>query len=233
MQQRVCVVVGFGPGNGSSLATRFAKEGYRVALLSRDDGKLQEGEKKIPGSKGFPCDIANPTSGRAAFAKVRAEFGAVDTLVFNAGSGVWGSLDEIDDKALSDSLAVNAVGLLVAAKQVVPDMVKAGAGTIAVIGAGAAWRGRPKTLAFAAAKAAQRSIAQSLARDFGPKGIHVFYVVIDGVVDLPRTRNMMQDKPDDFFLKPDAIALSVWNTAQQPKSAWTFELDVRPFSESW
>ncbi|HEY3233161.1 MAG TPA: SDR family NAD(P)-dependent oxidoreductase [Polyangiaceae bacterium] len=233
MQKPVSVVVGIGPGNGSSLSSRWAREGYQVALLSRNQAQLTEAEQKISGSKGFVCDATDPESVRAAYARVRAEMGSVDTLIYNAGSGVWGSLEELGENALTDSFQVNAVGLFLAAKQVLPGMLDAGKGTIAVIGASAAWRGRPKSLAFAAAKAAQRSIAQSLARDLGPRGIHVFYVVIDGAIDLPRTREMMKAKPDDFFLKPDDIALSVWNIAQQPKSAWTFEVDLRPFGESW
>jgi NAD(P)-dependent dehydrogenase (short-subunit alcohol dehydrogenase family) len=97
----------------------------------------------------------------------------------------------------------------------------------------AAWRGRAGTLAFAQAKAAQRSTAQSLARRYGPDGIHVAYLVIDGVVDLPRTREHMPAKPDDFFLNPDHIALTVYNVVHQPRSAWSFEVDVRPHIEEW
>jgi len=233
MQKPICVVVGIGPGNGSALARRWASEGYRVVLLGRDPARLADWEEKIPGSKGFVCDAADPESVTSAYASVRAELGSVETLLYNAGSGVWGGLDAVDENALLDSLRVDAVGLLLAAKQVVPDMRAAGRGTIAVIGAGAAWRGRASTLAFASAKAAQRSIAQSLARELGPRGIHVFYVVIDGVIDLPRTRARMANKPDEFFLQPDDIALSVWDVAHQPRTAWSFEIDLRPFGESW
>ncbi len=89
------------------------------------------------------------------------------------------------------------------------------------------------TGAFASAKAAQRSLAQTLARSLGPRGIHVAYVIVDGVIDMPRTRELLVDRPDDFFLNPDAIAESVWQLAQQDRSAWTFELDLRPFGEKW
>ncbi len=233
MQKGVCAVVGIGPGNGSSLASRWAAEGYQVVMLSRNEATLAEYEKRIPGSKGFVCDASDAESVRRAYAKIKDSVGPIDTLLYNAGSGVWGSLDELDVSALEQSLGVNAIGLFHAAKQVVPSMLEAKRGTIGIIGASAAWRGRAKTLAFAAAKAAQRSIAQSLARDLGPKGIHVFYVVIDGVVDLPRTREMMPDKPDTFFLDPDDIASTAFSVAQQPRSAWSFEIDLRPFAESW
>ena len=233
MQAPVCTVVGMGPGNGASLARRWASEGYRVALVSRDRNGLLEWEAKIPGAKAIPCDAADPGSIRSAFARIHTEMGPVDTLLYNAGSGTWGTLEELDESALENALRVNVTGLFVAAKQVVPAMLEAGRGVIGVTGASAAWRGRPKTLAFAAAKAAQRSVAQSLARDLGPSGIHVFYLVIDGVVDLPRTRDMMKGKPDEFFVRPDDVARSAWAVAQQPKSAWTFEMDLRPFGETW
>jgi NAD(P)-dependent dehydrogenase (short-subunit alcohol dehydrogenase family) len=233
MQTPVCALVGMGPGNGASLAKRWASEGYRVALLGRSEYRLLEWEARIPDSRAIPCDAADPDSVRGAFTRIRNEMGPVDTLLYNTGSGTWGSLEELDENVLEDVIRVNVMGLFVAAKQVVPAMLEAGRGVIGITGASAAWRGRPQTLAFAAAKAAQRSVAQSLARDLGPRGVHVFYVIIDGVVDLPRTRQMMKDKPDEFFLRPDDIARSAWAVAEQPRSAWTFEIDLRPFAERW
>ena len=112
-------------------------------------------------------------------------------------------------------------------------MVSAGHGQIMVIGATASLRGGANFTAFASAKSAQRSLAQSMARDLGPKGIHVGYFIIDGIIDLERTRDFFQDKPDDFFMQADAIADSVWAVTQQDRSAWTFELDLRPYSERW
>ncbi len=233
MSKPVCAVVGIGPGNGASLAARWAAEGHRVALLSRNEERLAEYERKIPGSKGVVCDAADPASVESAFATVREQLGPVDSLLYNAGSGVWGTLQELDVSALDDSYRVNVAGLFLAAQQVVPDMLSAGRGSIGVVGASAAWRGRPKSLAFAAAKAAQRSLAQSLARDFGPRGIHVFYLVIDGMIDLERTRQMMPQTPTEAFLQADDVAASAWAIARQPKSAWTFELDLRPHVETW
>ena len=112
-------------------------------------------------------------------------------------------------------------------------MRKAGRGVIVVVGAGAALRGRPRTIAFAAGKAAQRSVAQSLARQLGPENIHVAYVVLDGVVDLEATRTRMTDKPAEFFLSSAGVAEAVYALAAQDRQAWTFELDLRPFGESW
>jgi NAD(P)-dependent dehydrogenase (short-subunit alcohol dehydrogenase family) len=153
--------------------------------------------------------------------------------LYNAGSGAFGTFDEVDADDLEQAWSVNTRGLFLAAKQVVPQMKASGSGAIGVTGATAAMRGKPFTTAFAQAKAAQHHLAESLAREFGPEGIHVFYVVVDGVVDLPATRQAMSDKPDDFFMQPDDIARSVWQVAHQPTSAWTFELDLRPYGEDW
>jgi NAD(P)-dependent dehydrogenase (short-subunit alcohol dehydrogenase family) len=116
---------------------------------------------------------------------------------------------------------------------VIPAMKERGQGAIVVIGATASLRGGARTTGFASAKAAQRSLAQSMARGLGPAGIHVSYVVIDGVIDLERTRSRMPDHPDDFFLKPDAIAEAVFQLTEQDSSAWSFEVDLRPYAEKW
>ena len=112
-------------------------------------------------------------------------------------------------------------------------MLDAARGAIIVTGATASLRGGANTAAFAAAKAAQRSLAQSAARSLGPKGIHVAYVIVDGVIDMPTTRTLLPDQPDEFFLKPDAIAETVYHIAHQDPSAWTFEVDIRPHVEKW
>ena len=134
---------------------------------------------------------------------------------------------------LETSWRVNTLGCVIAAKQVIPAMRQAGAGNIDVIGATASLRGGARAAPFASSKAAQRSLAQSMARHLGPDGIHVAYVIIDGVIDLERTRTHMPDKPDDFFLQPAHIAEAVYYLSRQPRSSWTFELDVMPFGEKW
>ena len=233
MQQPVCVVIGVGPGNGVALSKRFAHEGYRVAMLTRSEDKLREYERAIPHSWGISCDASNADALRSALDTVVTSWADVDVLIYNAGAGVWGTFEDVSAEDFETTWRVNARGLYVAAQHAAPSMAERGQGAILVIGAGAAWRGRPKTVAFAAAKAAQRSLAQSLARQLGPRGVHVAYFVIDGVIDLPRTREMMPNKPDDFFLQPDAIATSVYQTATQPRSAWSFEVELRPFGENW
>jgi NAD(P)-dependent dehydrogenase (short-subunit alcohol dehydrogenase family) len=168
-----------------------------------------------------------------AFAAIHDEFGAVAALIYNAGKGVWGSVEEIGPDDFESAWRINAFGAFLVARQVIPRMKAAGRGTIVFIGATASRRGGAKTAAFAPAKAAQRSLAQSMARSLGPLGIHVALVVVDAVVDSPQARRQLPDKPETFFARPDAIADTVYFLTQQKKSAWTFELEVRPFAENW
>jgi NADP-dependent 3-hydroxy acid dehydrogenase YdfG len=233
MSDRVCAIIGIGPGNGESLARRFADEGYQVAMLSRTMSRLEQFEREIDGTHAFECDATDSESVKSALSAVADELGPVDVLVYNAGSGVWGDLESVSPEGLEQSWRVNTYGLFVAAQEVIGPMVDRGSGAIAVIGAGAAWRGRAGTIAFAAAKSSQRSVAQSLARRYGKDGVHVCYCVIDGMVDLESTRERMPDKSDDYFLDPDDIASVVYDVVHQPRSTWTFEFDVRPYCEEW
>lgn len=233
MTSPVAAIVGIGPGNGRALVERFHAEGYRVAMLTRSRDTLERYESEFENARGFECDASDRDSVTGAFEAVREQLGTVEVLVYNAGAGIWGGLDEVSAEEFEATWRVNALGLFHCAGEVVDAMVEMGSGAIVAIGAGAAWRGRAGTIAFAQAKAAQRSTAQSLARQYGPDGIHVGYVVIDGVIDTPRTRERMPDKPDDFFLDADDIALTVFNMVSQPRSAWTFEVDLRPWKEDW
>jgi len=231
--KKVCVVVGVGPGNGASLSRRFTDGGYQVVMLARNGGYLAQLADEIPGALGLVCDVCDPAAIESVFAHIRTNIGAVETLVYNAGSGQWSDVMNTTAEAFHKAWATNTLGLLVSAQQVIPPMVNVGSGQIMVIGATASLRGGANFTAFASAKSAQRSLAQSMARDLGSKGIHVGYFIIDGIIDLERARGFFPDKPDDFFMKPDAIAESVWAVTQQDPSAWTFELDLRPYSERW
>ena len=125
------------------------------------------------------------------------------------------------------------LGLLVASKRVIPSMKARGGGSIIVIGATASRRGAAHTAGFAPAKAAQRTLAESMAKHLWPQRIHVALIIVDGVVDLPRTRAWMKDKPDDFFISPDAVADTAFRLTTQHPSAWSFEVEARPFKETW
>lgn len=228
-----CVIAGAGPGNGASFARKFAQEGYALALLARNLDRIKALAKELPLARAFGCDVTDPSSVERAFAAIHEESRAVDVLIYNAGKGVWGTIEESRPEDFEAAWRINAFGAFTAARQVIPRMKAVGQGTIIFIGATASRRGGANTAAFASAKAAQRSLAQSMARSLGPLGIHVALVIIDGVIDSPQTRSRLPDKPDKFFIEPDAVAETAYWLTQQRKSAWTFGLDVRPFAESW
>jgi NAD(P)-dependent dehydrogenase (short-subunit alcohol dehydrogenase family) len=229
----VCVVVGVGPGNGESFCRTFAEEGYEVAALARREDALRELVGDIEGVTPYRQDATDPDEVESTYETIREELGEPDVVLYNAGAGAFGTFDEVDADDMRRAWEVNALGLFHTAKAVLPEMRERGSGVLGVTGATATNRGKPFTTAFAQAKAAQHHLAESLAREFGPHGVHVFYFVVDGVIDLPRTREAMPDKDDDFFLQPDDIAHSVYEVAHQPKSAWTFEFDLRPYGEEW
>ena len=233
MTRPVCAIIGAGPGNGVAMARAFDGAGYALALCARSGDRVREYAAGFSQAQGYAYDVARTEDATRVFGQIADDLGPVDTVIYNAGSGAWGTIDDLTPEDLTGNLDINAVGLMRAAQAVLPQFRAQGRGNLIVISAGAAHRGRPGTLAFAAGKAAQMSVAQSLGRQLGSENIHVATIVIDGVIDLPRTRQRMPDKPDGFFLKPDAIAAAALTLAQQDPSAWTFELDVRPFGESW
>ncbi len=233
MNKPVCLVAGVGPGNGLAISQRFAAAGYRVAMLARNQTALTELVAAVPDAHGFVCDLTDAKAVEDVVAKIRERLGVAETVVYNAGSGMRGRALDIALEDFTLAWQVNALGLLALAQVVVPDMVAAGKGNLLVTGATASLRGGENFAAFASAKAAQRSLAQSLARAYGPQGVHVALVIIDGVIDIPRTRALLGDKPDNFFLQPTAIAESVYQLSLQHPSAWTFELDLRPSGERW
>ncbi len=233
MAKPVCVVIGIGPGNGTAIPKKFANEGYQVALLSRDAAKMDAAKEVAPGARSYVFDATDPDAAGTLFPQIKEEMGSIEVLVYNAGSGVFGSIDDLELSAFEDAWRVNTFGLAAAAKAVLPQMRDAGLGKIVVIGATSAVKHSAKFSAFTSAKASQRALAQSLAKHLWPENIHVAYVIVDGVIDIPKTREMIKDVPDEYFLKPDEIAESVYFLTQQPKSAWSFELDVRPFGETW
>lgn len=233
MARPVCAVVGVGEGNGAAFARAFSREGMALALLARGTEFTEALAREIGDARAYSCDATDPGSIKHAFDAIRTDLGDPAVLIYNAGSGVRGDVESIGLEAFENAWRVNALGALAASKQVIPAMKAAGEGSIIFVGATASLRGGAQTAAFAPAKAAQRILAESMARSLWPQGIHVSLMVIDAVVDLPRTRERMPDKPDDFFIKPDDIAATAIWLAKQPRSAWTFEATVRPFGEKW
>ena len=233
MDPRVCVVTGVGPGTGAALARRFAADGYRVALLARNAERLEKLAAELPGARAYPVDVADLDALRAALARVRSELGAPSVLLHNAVAGGFGSYDTVTPEALELRFRVNVTSLLVLAQELAPAMIEAGWGAIAVTGNTSAWRGKAAFAGFAPTKAAQRILAESLARALGPQGVHVSYIVTDAVIDVPWTRKAFPDRRDDFFIQPSGIADAVHHVVHQERSAWTFELDLRPHGENW
>ena len=233
MGKKVCVIVGVGPGNGAAFASRFSKEGYHLALLARSKTFANELVMELGNAHAYECDVSHHDSIQKTFTQIQHDLGSIDVVVYNAGSGVWGNIEEIKPKDFEASWRVNALGLMLVSQCVIPGMKQNGKGKLIIIGATASKRGGIKTAVFAPAKAAQRSLAESMAKYLGPMGIHVAMVLIDGIVDLPKTREYMPDKPDSFFVKPSDVADTVFWLTQQAPSTWSFEVEVRPFGEAW
>ncbi len=234
MSKSVALITGVGDGTGAALARRFAQGGYRVAMLARNRERLKALENEIADAKGYVCDIGDLDALMATVETVRSEMGVPSALVHNAVSATFKTFLEADPEDLERNFRVNTTSLLYLARVLAPAMVEAGHGAIVVTGNTAALRGIPSTAVFAPTKAAQRILAQSLARDLGPKGVHVAYITIDAAIDTPWTRVPLHpDKPDDFFSKPEAIADEVFHVAHQDRSTWAFDLVIRPFAEKW
>jgi NAD(P)-dependent dehydrogenase (short-subunit alcohol dehydrogenase family) len=233
MGKKVCVIIGVGQGNGGALARAFSREGMSVALLARNTEFSAALASELGDARAYSCDASDPAIMADVFERIRDELGEPSILVYNAGSAVWGDAEHVALDDFEQAWRVNTLGALAASQQVIPAMRAQGSGSIIFIGATASLRGRPTTAAFASAKAAQRSLAESMARALWPVGIHVALIIIDAAVNLPRMRARMPDKPDDFFLQPEDTAdTAVW-LSKQPQSAWTFEVEVRPFGETW
>ena len=232
MTKPVCIVTGVEPGTGAACVRRFAED-YRVAMMARSEERLTELQEEIPDAFAYPCDVTDTENLLATIDRISAELGDVKCVVHNAVGGAFGSFAEIDPQVLEDNFQVNTMSLLHLARAVTPKMIEAGEGSIVITGNTSAYRGLAHFAGFAPTKAAQRILGEAMARDLGPKGIHVCFVAIDAVIDLEWTRKRFAGKPDDFFCKPADIASEVYRMAHQPKSAWSFSSVIRPFGENW
>jgi NAD(P)-dependent dehydrogenase (short-subunit alcohol dehydrogenase family) len=233
MAKPVCVISGVGPGTGSALVRRFVSGGYRVAMLARNLRRLEALAGELPDAHVFACDVSDAAQVDTAIAAVEAKLGEPDVLVHNAVGGAFGSFLEIDPQVLNRNFQVNTMGLLYLARRLAPGMTARANGAIVVTGNTSALRGRPNFAGFAPTKAAQRILAEAIARDLGPKGVHVAYVVIDAVIDSPRQRERFPARAEDFYIKPAAIADECFHVAHQDRSAWSFLVEIRPFGETW
>lgn len=229
----VAVVTGVGPGTGAAIVRRFTHGGYTVAMLARNRERLDALAAALPQARAYPCDVTDRAALESALDAIAAELGAPKMLIHNAVGGAFGSFSEIDPEVLNRNFQVNTMALLYLARKLTPAMVAAGQGAIVVTGNTSALRGKPNFAGFAPTKAAQRILAESIARDLGPKGVHVAYLLIDAVIDLEWTRKRWPKAPDSFFIKPAAIAEEAWHVAHQDSCAWSFNVELRPFAEMW
>jgi NADP-dependent 3-hydroxy acid dehydrogenase YdfG len=232
----VAVVVGVGPGLGSAIARRFAAE-YTVALVARNADYLAKVAAEIAAAGGsaypVPANTAEESAIASAFETIRRELGDPEVLVYNAAMRPFGRLMETKASTFENTWRVNAFGAFLCSQQVVPAMLKAGRGTILFTGATAGVKPYPTSAAFGPAKFAMRGLAQVMARDLQPQGIHVAYINVDGAIDMPFIRQRFPDLKEEDMLKPAAIADAYWYVAHQDPSCWTQELDVRPFKEKF
>jgi len=235
-QRPVAVVVGVGPGLGAALAHRFARE-YRVALVARSEDYLKKLAGEISGEGGeahaVPANMASAEEIARAFERIRRELDAPEALLYNAAMRPFGRLMETKPSTFENTWRVSTFGAFLCAQEVVPKMLERGRGVILFTGATAGVKPFPTSAAFGPAKFALRGLAQVMARDLGPQGIHVAYINVDGAIDTPFIRQRFTSIKDEDMLKPSAIAETYWHLAHQDRSSWTHEIDVRPFKEKF
>jgi NAD(P)-dependent dehydrogenase (short-subunit alcohol dehydrogenase family) len=224
------LIVGAGDGLSASLARKFFASGYAVALAARKTAKL-EALAGATNATTYPCDAANPAAVIDLFDSVQAAFGIPDVVIYNASGRTRGPIIELDPADVQNTLAVTAFGGFLVGQLAAKLMLPRGTGTILFTGASASVKGFAQSAPFAMGKFALRGLAQSMARELGPQGIHVAHIVIDGGIR-SAVRVNPPEKPDSL-LDPDAIAGTYMALIDQPRSAWTHELEVRPWKETF
>ncbi len=235
-EKKVAAVVGVGAGLGAALARRFAG-GYKVALIARSADVIEKVAEEISAAGGVAAPIRSDATIAEQVAttheQIRRELGPIEILIYNGGRRPMGRLLETTPEVFEQTWRLHTFGAFLWARQVVPEMLSRGSGAILITGATAGVRPWPTSAAFAPAKFAVRGLAQVMARDLHPQGIHVAYVNVDGGIDMPLLRELRPNVRDEELLKPSAIADAFWYLAHQDPSAWTHELDVRPFTEKF
>jgi NAD(P)-dependent dehydrogenase (short-subunit alcohol dehydrogenase family) len=232
----VLLVAGAGEGLGRAIARRFVREGYKAALVARDPEKLAALAASIDGHA-FAADLSREDDVASVFERVEGTLGAIEVVAFVAATRIVGAFTEISFADFEHVWRQSCASGFLVAREAARRMLARGRGTILFTGASGSLRGNPQFAAFAAAKGGLRFMAQSMARELGPKGVHVATVLLDGAIDSPMMwrdhRARMETLGADGALNADAVAQAYWQLHAQPRSAWTFELDLRPWSQGW
>ena len=230
----VAIVAGVGPGLGAALVRKLASESCSTGIFARSPEFIGKLAKEIGrNALAIPTDVSNPKEVAAAFHKVRQQLGPVEILIANASGSIGKGFTETTPEQFEQSWRIGVCGALLCAREAVLDMLERGAGAIIFTGATSSVRGRGSAVAFSSAKFAVRGLAQSLAVELWPKGIHVAHVIVDGVIDTPEVRKRYKPTAKEPLLKPEAIAEAYWNLIRQERSAWSLEIDLRPNNEAF
>lgn len=234
--RKVAVVAGVGPGLGAALVRKFSSQGYAVGMLARSEESLAAISQSMPG-KGpilpVVTDLSRPETVASAFETINSELGAAHILVNHASAASWKSIMDSTAEEFENEWRVAVMGAFHCSRAVIPGMLAAGSGSILFTGATSSIRGRRGSVGFSSAKFGLRGLADSMARELWPQGIHVAHIVVDGLIDKPGVRSEYQPAGDEPMLNPDAMAESYWHLVTQDRSSWTFELDLRPSREAF
>jgi NAD(P)-dependent dehydrogenase (short-subunit alcohol dehydrogenase family) len=241
MDAKVCLVIGAGDATGGAIARRFAREGYTACVTRRSADKLQPLVERIRAeggqAHGYGSDARQEDEVVALVEKIESEVGAIEVLVFNIGANAPSSILEETARRYFKVWEMACFAGFLCGREAARRMVARGRGTILFTGATASLRGGANFAAFAGAKHALRALAQSMARELGPRGVHVAHVVVDGAIDTAFIRDNFPEryalKAQDGILNPDHIADQYWMLHKQPRDAWTHELDLRPWMEKF
>jgi NAD(P)-dependent dehydrogenase (short-subunit alcohol dehydrogenase family) len=229
--KKIGLIVGAGTGLSASLARKFSGAGMQIALASRDTKKLSNLVDEL-GAVVYSCDTSDPKSVRDLFSSVQLDLGDPEVVIFNASKRIRGEITEIDVEEVRDAILTTCYGGFLVGQEATKIMQRVGSGTIMFTGASAGVKGFPKSATFAMGKFGLRGLAQSMARELHPQNIHVAHVVVDGGIHSEK-KNSFSGEGEDNWLLPDAIADTYYHLHTQHRSAWTWEIEVRPWVENF
>ena len=232
MADKVVAIVGAGSGLSAALARRFAQEGFKIALAARNTTKLADLASET-GAKAYMCDVSEAGDVDRLFAEIETDLGVPDVVIFNASRRARGPIQDLDPEEVKAAILTTAFGGFLVARAAAKRMVPAGRGTIFLTGASAGVKGFAQSAPFAMGKFGLRGLAQSMARELHPQNIHVVHVVVDGGILNPERGRMGAERGPDGFLDPNAIADTYFHLYTQHRSAWAWEIEVRPWVEKF